>query len=123
MADTCDHCGGPLRIYNFQRRKAVDQAQPVSCMNCGSSHWLLKGETGHINPEPLPSDSDGMITMPWRDRSTRPINAGIYECRFTDTDPHVLRLMWNGSHFSGLVDGQWKRIKMTTFRAWRGKWK
>jgi hypothetical protein len=114
----CAYCAGALNVFSFQLKESTNTPQRVACSKCGSSHVLHKGSLEAINPRPLASDSDGLRVMPWRDASTRPIDAGLYECRFAEIEPEIIRLMWNGSYF--MHNGA--RVAMRGFIAWRGKW-
>lgn len=113
----CKHCAGPLLVFEFQRKAAMQAPQMVRCQKCGSSHSLLRTEIEVINPRPLPLGM-GAKQMPWRGAPTRPIDAGVYECRFRDIEPRILSLEWNGAAF--FYQGQ--RVRMSTFMAWRGEW-
>lgn len=115
----CRHCAGPLRIYTFQHAAAKLAPQRVNCQRCGSSHSLLRGEAEAINPRPLPLGSSAMpVNMPWRDRSTRPIDPGQYEVRFSDIEPRMVTLEWDGRDFRW----QGKKVSTRTLLAWRGEW-
>lgn len=110
----CVYCGGALRFYSFQLKESAEKAQRAPCLQCGSNHALLKGSVEAINPRPMPLGV-GNVLMPWRESTTRPLDAGKYECRFTN---EILMLDWDGAHFRWRGD----RVQMRTFVAWRGTW-
>lgn len=110
----CGHCGGTIRLYEFQKKSGRNEC--VSCEKCGSSHTYSEGTVTPINPRPLPC-AYGAVVMPWRDASTRPIEPGMYECRFRNLE-HLLLLEWTGTQFEH--EGQ--RVNCRTLQAWRGSW-
>jgi hypothetical protein len=113
----CAYCGGALKVYEFQLKATTPQRAP--CEKCGSNHVIHEGRVEAINPRPLPADhDDARVAMPWRARDTRPIDKGFYECRFTEIEPRMIYLWWNGEHFSHAD----QRVAMRTFIAWRGAW-
>lgn len=113
----CAYCAGALKFYSFQIKESQDTPQRAPCEKCGSNHVLHKGSVEAINPRPLPIN-EGRVVMPWRSQNTRPIEHGMYECRFAEIEPRTIDLWWNGRHFSHAD----QRVTMHTFIAWRGVW-
>jgi hypothetical protein len=113
----CVYCGGLLTVYQFQLKATGPQRAP--CSKCGSNHVLHEGRVEPLNPRPLPvNDERARVVMPWRTHNTRPIEHGMYECRFAEIEPRTIDLWWNGKHFSHAD----QRVAMDTFVAWRGAW-
>lgn len=108
----CVECGTGVR---------VPPVATTSCRRCGTVYWTDTRNKFYpsMSVHPVtytPADglhATGMWMLPW----TRPTRAGIYECRFRHTEPHVLRLHWDGKNF---VTSQGERVQMTQFLTWRG---
>jgi len=112
----CKRCG--TRVVFGQYIKTVwAKPQPDRCPRCGAVHAVLLGDVDVISPVVLPLGAPGR-TMPWQLPHTRPIVAGMYECRFSDCEPTILVLHWDGRNF--IHDG--KRVRTATFLSWRGGW-
>lgn len=109
------HCHIP-RSYYAEARKREGLNTRVQCRACGANY--CEGEL--IGPRVRPIDTRPAVRYsPWRVYYTRPPVPGWYETRFSDIEPVVLQLWWDGVRFT-LADG--RPVAMLTFMGWRGVW-
>lgn len=59
----------------------------------------------------------GLKISPWMFAHTRPVERGMYECRFRNLAIDLL-LQWDGARF--LAGG--KPVRCATLLSWRGQW-
>lgn len=96
----------------------------VSCRRCGTTYFSNHGATpSKFYPSLSMYPVDTPITpcscvSPWMLPHTRPIRAGIYECRFRTIEPNIIPLRWNGVGF--VVPDTGERVAMSHFLTWRG---
>lgn len=94
----------------------------VSCRRCGDVSFVNDGAPRRYYPAlsmyPIDHQSDCSAVSKWMLPWTRPIRAGVYDCRFRHTEPHVIRLRWNGAGF--VVPDTGERVSMRYFLTWRG---
>lgn len=109
----CGRCGRFIPYSNYVQLR-WDTPTNDRCYHCGASHAVLRGEVDLIS-RPVGTWHDGCRPSMWHLWHTRPIEHGMYQCKFADVE-RALLLHWNGSYFSH--DGQ--RVQMATFRGWRG---
>lgn len=62
----------------------------------------------------------GAKPSPWMLPQTRPLEPGVYECRFRGVEP-VLPLWWDGRGFN-VSETDSRAVQMGTFLTWRGEW-
>jgi len=103
----CTYCGTTLH--------PLFSAATVRCDRCGAVHHA---DGSVISPRMLPITT-GLKMSPWMFAHTRPIEPGIYECKFRDVEP-VLTLYWNGQQFMQVVID--KPVRCATLISWRGQW-
>lgn len=118
---TCERCGSSNVLSAWHKQPGENR--PARCRRCGAVHSINNGKLlGVISPRMLPLIPRGdQRVSPWQLPHTRPIEEGFYDCRFSDTEPHILRLWWNGRNFQvDWVDT--RRVAMRTFLSWRGAW-
>lgn len=120
MIFECERCDQPVIVSTYARQR-METPQAERCRKCGAVHSILRGSASIISPVMAPIDAAGRVS-PWMLPWTRPVARGWYECRFTDVEPRVLRLWWNGLYFVSMDTWSGKRIRMQTFLSWRGKW-
>ncbi|HEX8586196.1 MAG TPA: hypothetical protein VF680_17520 [Allosphingosinicella sp.] len=88
----------------------------TSCPRCGEVYWTETGNKFYPALRMYPVTTDGVVSK-WMLTGTRPLMIGEYECRFRHTDPHHIRLWWNGMRFVSLKG---EPVDMTHFLSWRG---
>jgi hypothetical protein len=94
--------------------------RPDRCTRCGAVHSVLGTDVSVISPRCVGIPREGSWrASPWHLPWHRPAEEGHYECRFTNTEPRILTLWWNGRAFV-VPDG--RRVNMATFLTWRGRW-
>lgn len=114
----CAHCNGALHVGAFILKQSLSAPMPVRCTRCGAVSSYSDRSVAIISPPNMPFEHGGTNRKsPWMDRGTRPVHVGTYECRFDGVNP-VLRLWWDGRHFS--FNG--RNVQMRTFKSWRGLW-
>lgn len=102
----CHYCSTELRPFF--------SAATVRCDRCGAVHHA---DGTIISPRMLPIPVAGeWRASPWMFPHTRPIEPGMYDCRFRDAGD--LSLYWDGRQFThgGL------RVRCATLLSWRGQW-
>lgn len=103
----CHYCSSPLQPF---------APSNIRCGRCGAVHH---SDGTVISPKMIAVPTDGYWrASPWMLPHTRPLELGNYECRFSDTEPTLLVLQWDGARFT--YQGQ--RVRMATFMTWRGQW-
>lgn len=112
----CTECGAAVRIPVV--------VTTVSCKRCGDTLFVNDGPVRRVYPalHMLPIDTKhtngpeyppSKWMLPW----TRPVVNGWYDCRFRNTEPHVLRLWWNGRTFT---TGKGEPVNCSFLLTWRG---
>lgn len=111
---TCAECGASNHLPSV--------VKTVTCHRCGDVCFVTSGVVTraypslHMKPiDYVPADGCSAVSK-WMPTQSRPVEPGTYECRFRSTEPHVLRLHWNGIAF--LHGG--KRVNLSAFLTWRG---
>jgi hypothetical protein len=116
-AYTCTQCGYPCELSTWVLSR-WENPTADRCRHCGMVHCVQRGHPAvAISPPMLPYGVGGR-TSPWMLPWTRPVSAGLYECRFGGGN-RIILLFWNGKRFTY----QEQPVAMTTFTSWRGTWK
>lgn len=116
----CERCG---TLNHAKSYASYAEPRPDRCTRCGAVHSVLGNDVSVISPPCVPVPD---VEPPYRRRSPwhlpwhRPVTPGVYECRFSDIEPQVLRLWWDGRYFRDAREGV--RVCMRTFLTWRGHW-
>ena len=107
----CDECRALITL--------PATVKTVSCSRCGETYLVNDGNPPRRLYPALhmyPVTVEGVESI-WMPTQTRPIRHGLYECRFRTTEPHVLRLHWNGRRFLASTG---EPVAMGEFLTWRG---
>jgi hypothetical protein len=116
----CGNCATLNDVSMWVRLNLSATARPQRCRRCGATHGVLRnGDASVISPVTHPLD-DGTRRSPWHLPDCRPIRIGLYELRFSHTEPQVFMFQWDGTSFRDTTTGQ--RIRMDKFLSWRGVW-
>lgn len=117
----CGNCHAMNDVSHWVRNNPLpSNARPQRCRKCGAQHGVYRnGDAAVISPITLPITEDGRLS-PWHLPDCRPIRYGVYELRFSHTEPRIFRFMWDGGCFRDPQTMQ--RIKMDRFLSWRGVW-
>ena len=98
-------------------------ARTVTCHRCGDVCFVTAGAVQRMYPalhmRPIDHPHGLGADYPpskWMPTHTRPVAAGMYECRFRHIEPEVVRLYWNGWRMQH--DGV--PVDMSNFLTWRG---
>lgn len=113
----CARCGAHVQLGMTYFRNRWDRPTGKRCSKCGAMHGVLRGEASVIHPPMKPIDTPGTNRSPWMPWYSRPVEAGVYECNFSDAG--VLRLYWNTHNFA-VLDGPC--VSLRTLLGWRGGW-
>ena len=108
MSDfNCAYCSSFMSTIGFY--------PTVRCDRCGAVHHP---DGTVISPRmiAIPDEGDWRAS-PWMLTHTRPVERGNYEVRFTNVE-RVLRLYWDGSHFTWMH----RRVRCNALLTWRGAW-
>lgn len=101
----CTYCSTALR--------PIFSSATLRCDRCGAVHHA---DGTVISPRMLPLTNDERVS-PWMFAHTRPIEHGLYECRFSNLGVNLM-LDWNGAQF--LAGG--RPVRCATLVSWRGQW-
>ena len=120
MTFKCGNCATLNDVSHWVRNNPDRTARPQRCRRCGAQHGVLRnGDADVISPITLPIKELGRLS-PWQLPDCRPIKVGVYELRFSHTEPRMFRFMWDGVCFRD--PGTSMRVKMDRFLSWRGVW-
>jgi hypothetical protein len=114
----CERCGHANTAYGW---RDYSTPKPDSCWRCGAVHSILGSEATVISPVNAPLDAapTNARRSPWMLPWTRPVLLGLYECRFSDLEPHMIVLRWDGHRWRAADD---RPVSDRTFLSWRGWW-
>ncbi len=111
----CEACGEHVSLNAYVVSR-WDMDTGDRCTWCGTTYHVKQGQATRISPLMLPVDV-GVRLSPWYDAKYHPAVRGLYECRYREIEPAVVRLRWNGIvwEFEGAQ-------VVGSMLAWRGSW-
>lgn len=111
----CTECGHPVSL------PLSESIKTVTCPRCGDVSMIHDGNVRRIYPalhmHPIDHVGELAAVSKWMPTRSRPVRPGWYDCRFRTTEPHVLRLQWDGKHWYSAAN---ERVDTRQFLSWRG---